>query len=632
MTIAKYKGRMFTLGACIFSIMFALFLMGLSACQGEGTDKGSQSAEGDEAAENYSGPLPFLGIDRPLSQMHDNGDGTVTDEDGVRYATYELAVYFGMIFSEETVMQVLEGEGAVTTDADRRKLLDASNVEFNVPEGMTPEEAMRSALEEAGFEVTYVYWHKHLDTGEADVNVPDGITPEEAAEVLLGIDGVNLVEPTLRPEHGMRMFEDSEAAWLTAGSVDLGRQGDPETDFIPPIDLGEYHLNWHRFNEAFNYAQCSGNVTVAVLDTGAPPDTLSDIASNIDYDRMYDATGGDGYDTFGHGTAVSSVISAVAGDDSGLTGCSYNAQILPIRIAQGGEFEKNSQGKYIMQPLWDAFDYLLDLDDAPEVVNMSFGASSEEMEGGAGSTELIKSYMSHLFNKGCVLVAASGNDGGFDPRELLWPGMTNKINYPASSAFVISVGALGAPLFAQPPAFGSRWTGIQKASFSNTASSVDLTAFGEDIHAWSRSIIGIWGVASETGTSFAAPQVSSAAALVKALHESWNHNKVKTALVSTADKLPSMGSYNYTSAYGYGALNALGAVLWTPPSGGSTGGQTWAQFIHDNPDSGYEIDESGYVRVDPSTYVCYPDGTAVYMTDIKQDIEYLLLGAGTVPM
>ena len=355
-------------------------------------------------------------------------------------------------------------------------------------------------------------------------------------------------------------FMNDIAYLMEGGSEGRGDEGSRAVGY----DFGEYYLDASGFTEAFEPVKCDNAVTVAVLDSGAPDVSIDDLAPNVDYARSYNALPGHqgeraGTDETGHGTTVAGVISAVAGNDAGCTGASWNATVLPIQITNGEAIDK--------QAVFNSFDYILGLDDRPDVVNMSFGGPDADVE----RVKKYQGYIDRLTAVDIVCVASSGNDNNG------WEfGKDNEVNYPAALDGVISVGALGVPLGYMA---GGDYDPVI-ADFSNTNSDVDICAHGTAIKVLRKNPLSVGGllpyrVVEEMGTSFAAPQVAAAAALVTKAHPGYSADDIEKAIVETATKASVMQGANHTDEYGYGVLNAEAAVMWsnlnTPvrPGGGN---------------------------------------------------------------
>ncbi len=172
-------------------------------------------------------------------------------------------------------------------------------------------------------------------------------------------------------------------------------------------------------------------------------------------------------DDFGHGCAVAGIIAA-AHDSVGIAGALPNARILPLRVldAAGVGFYSDAAAAIVAAA-----------DLGAGVINLSIG--------GAYPSAILQQAIDYAVGRGVTVVAAAGNTGG-------------AILYPAAYPNVISVGAL-------------RPDGAI-AGFSSGGASVAALAPGVDILTTSRD--GAWR--ARTGTSFAAPFVSAAAALARA--------------------------------------------------------------------------------------------------------------------
>ena len=108
---------------------------------------------------------------------------------------------------------------------------------------------------------------------------------------------------------------------------------------------------------------------------------------------------------------------------------------------------------------------------------MSLGAPSH-----CGCSQTIARAINYAFERGSLLIAASGNDSD-----------KQRISYPASSPRVMSVGASD--------------HNDQEAPFSNRNSYLDIVAPGKDIY----SLKSGGGYVTESGASTSTPFVSGAA-------------------------------------------------------------------------------------------------------------------------
>lgn len=138
-------------------------------------------------------------------------------------------------------------------------------------------------------------------------------------------------------------------------------------------------------------------------------------------------------------------------------------------------------------------------------------------------------------------MASAGNDNG------------GPVRYPANLAEVIAVGAT---------------TGADGiADFSNVGPELELTAPGVYLYSTTVPYSDACGLGAAygqcSGTSFAAPMVAAAAAMVMAEHPFWTPEQIRSRLRSSALDLGAPGRDNM---YGHGRLDAAGAVGYTPPS------------------------------------------------------------------
>ncbi|BAL81424.1 S8 family peptidase [Caldisericum exile] len=297
---------------------------------------------------------------------------------------------------------------------------------------------------------------------------------------------------------------------------------------------------------AWNITRGAG-VKVAIIDTGVAYENYTDPVTGTQYAlapdlantkfdtaNAYDFVNNDTHanDDNGHGTHVCGTIAQSTNNSIGCAGIAYEATILPIKVLDSsgsGTYDAIANGI-----IWAA-------DHGARVINMSLGGSQ-------GSTTLYNA-IKYAYNKGVVIVCAAGNDG----RPL--------VSYPAAYTECIAVGA-------------TRFDG-RRAKYSNYGSALDIVAPGGDTSVDQNKDGYGDGILQQTfsgsptnfgyyffqGTSMATPHVAAVAALVLSLHPEFTNVQVRTALQSTAKDLGTKGWDKY---YGYGLVNAYGAINWKP--------------------------------------------------------------------
>ena len=253
----------------------------------------------------------------------------------------------------------------------------------------------------------------------------------------------------------------------------------------------------------------SGSVVVAVLDTGVQASHPS-LSGHLltGYNAINpsatpeDVADGVQNQALGHGTMVSGVISQLAPD----------AKILPVRVL-------NADGSGTI------FDVVRGLRWAvahgASIVNLSFGTTT--------ASRTLQRAIHEARDAGAVIVASAGNAG------------KDQKDFPAAFSDAIAVAAVD--------------SADKKASFSNFGSHVTLCAPGTDIR--STYINGTF--ATWSGTSFAAPFVSGAAALIRAAQPTLEADKVTDALKKSARSVDSLNP-TYSGKLGKGVLNIPGAL------------------------------------------------------------------------
>ena len=336
--------------------------------------------------------------------------------------------------------------------------------------------------------------------------------------------------------------------------------------------------------EAWSVSTGSPSVTVAVIDTGVDV-THPDLAQNIWINEGENCPGcrtngidddGDGYvddwrgwdfvnhdnnptDDNGHGTHVAGTIAAAGNNGVGVTGVTWNSTIMPLKFLDSsgsGSTEDaisailyaRAKGVPIMNNSWGGGDFSQALEDAIEQTDAS----------------------------GELFVAAAGNDFTNTDSEPFWPSSYDTPN-------IISVGA------------SDQFD--RKAWFSNYGvRTVDLSAPGTNVYStWK-----VGGYRFADGTSMAAPHVSGAAALVKAVFPNASGVGLKALLLRTVDPIAALNGASRTA----GRLNVDHAVRCTGP-------QAWIE----SPGNGVELNAGDPLEVRVVGVQCgSPDGVSVTAT------------------
>ncbi|MBV8597381.1 MAG: S8 family serine peptidase, partial [Actinobacteria bacterium] len=214
-------------------------------------------------------------------------------------------------------------------------------------------------------------------------------------------------------------------------------------------------------------------------------------------------------DRNGHGTFVASLAAAYGG----------HARLLVIKAgSSSGAFTDASESA--------ATHYAVT--HGARILNLSIG--------GATTSATERSAIRFAVDHGLLVVAAAGNDHGAG----------NPVEYPA--ALLQPVGSFGAPGRGLVVAASD---GNARASFSGTGSWISLAAPGVNVYGALPE--GTYGTGS--GTSFAAAEVSGAAALVWAANPRLTAREVAAILEETAS-----GEGVWTPQLGYGVVDVDAAV------------------------------------------------------------------------
>jgi Subtilase family len=262
-------------------------------------------------------------------------------------------------------------------------------------------------------------------------------------------------------------------------------------------------------------------VRVAVVDSGIDG-RHPDLAGRVVAAKSF-VGGSPWYDRQGHGTFVAGVIAATADNGEGIAGMAPNAQLVVAKVV-------NAEGLVPLQAEVAAIRWAAD--EGARVINLSLGGVRDPRSARNDTySPLEEAAVEYAVAKGAVVVAAVGN--GPQSPVTPWP----YAHYPAALPHVLGVAALAQD--GSVPDFSNR-----------DAVYVDIAAPGQGIVSTlprkltaertscaeqGYSLCGPFEFRTAEGTSFAAPQVSAAAALVLGRRPDLRPEQVSALLERAAD-------------------------------------------------------------------------------------------------
>jgi subtilisin family serine protease len=310
------------------------------------------------------------------------------------------------------------------------------------------------------------------------------------------------------------------------------------------------------FDWAFDAVRAQGGLAAA--GGGAPASPVAVVDSGVDRGHPdlagrvlegRDVLGtGSVADGVGHGTFVAGLVSAIDGNGAGSHGVAGATPIVPVRVADGASVTSADLAAGIVAAV----------DLGARVVNVSIG--------GPGLSEVERSALDYARARDVVVVASAGNSALNG----------NPVEYPAAAvggeaggwSAGLSVGAVGpsglpAPFsthnrhvsIAAPGAGAGPCTeGVYSAIPTTTAT---LWSGGACDRVFAAPVHGPGRYAYGEGTSFSAPMVAGAAALVRQVRPGLRADQVGHVLRRSAVQTLGAGWNEHTGA---GILDITGAV------------------------------------------------------------------------
>ncbi|WP_296622010.1 S8 family serine peptidase [Marivirga sp.] len=330
----------------------------------------------------------------------------------------------------------------------------------------------------------------------------------------------------------LNSFDNIEYAEQYPNVKPLYVPNDPEAQF----GMAQFHLGQINVYDAWNVTQGDEEIVIGIIDTGADLDH-EDLVSNL-YLNVNEPINGvdndnDGYidnyygwdfadndnspeaDGSKHGTGVTGIAAASTDNSTGIAGIGFNTKFMPIKIfTTEDNFSRNS---------YDAIIYAAN--QGCDVVNLSWGSTGRYSQ----FAQDIINYA--VLERDVVIVAAAGNtDAELD-------------FFPASYDNVLSIGFVNAD--------DSRNSNATYSDF------IDLVAPGVSVYTTENN--DTYG--NDTGSSYAAPMVAGAAALIRSVFPEWNASQVMEQLRVSSDDISHIGNNSdFQYKFGKGRLNVFKAL------------------------------------------------------------------------
>lgn len=275
----------------------------------------------------------------------------------------------------------------------------------------------------------------------------------------------------------------------------------------------------------------AGDRVIAIIDTGVDSDH-PELANRMFKDSSGKVIGynslennGNFKDDNGHGTHVAGIASGFTNNGLGIAGMAFaTSRIMPVKVLGrdgGGSDYSVAQGI-----VWAA-------DHGAHILNMSLGSSTY--------SQTIQMAINYAWTKGCIVVAAAGNDG------------TEKVNYPAGCNLALGI--------------ASTEQDGTTSSFSNSGRHVDCAAPGSDYLATMPTypvfLTEQYGFYTNydalSGTSMATPVVSGLLGLLWATYPEATNDQLRRLITQTTTKLSGTQT-GWSPIDGYGEVRASRAV------------------------------------------------------------------------
>ena len=418
-------------------------------------------------------------------------------------------------------LEALRGEDAVL---DAQPVFRIGSVQVvatgRVVLGVDPEQPVDALLERFGLTAV------SRDEERVIADIPAGHDVFDVVAAIEEAPGVRYAEPE-----------------FVAVGQHLPSRADAGSPLIPaPLAATQYAMQITRAEQAWAIQPGDPAVRIAIIDEGVDiqhPDLKAQVVGS------FDAVDNDSYQQpnpwDGHGTACAGLAAANGAQPGGVRGSGRGCSILAIRIAYAD---------HVNGPWQTTQDWVARAIDWASANGASVLSNSWQFPpSNPIRVALENARVKGRGGRGCVIVAAAGNDYG------------TAVTFPARLSTVLAVGASNE--YDEAKTLDS----ADHETFwgSSYGPEVDVAAPG--VHNLTTDIVGSGGYAAGSyhatfnGTSAATPIVAGACGLILSKRPDLTEAQVRAIITGTADKV---GQFAYVGGrndhMGAGRLNVLAAV------------------------------------------------------------------------
>ena len=351
----------------------------------------------------------------------------------------------------------------------------------------------------------------NIESVTPDFQLETNLTSNDLGDQLWGLNNTGQTAQKQSYNTDTERYSSHYEAGTPGADINAVNGWDIKTDssdvVVAVIDTGiDYNHDDLRNNMWVNTAEIAGN--------GIDDDNNGYIDDVYGYNFVSDTS--DPMDYFGHGTHCAGTIAAEGNNGIGITGVSWNARLMAIKVL-------NDEGKGYVSDIAEGIIYATNM--GAKVSNNSYGAFMEnkELYGIAVYSPVIDAFKA-ANEAGMVAVTSAGNSrANLDDTANTYGELTAAYPSGINLSNIISVAATDAD--------------DQLAPFSNYGfADVDMGAPGVGI----LSTIPGNEYGLKSGTSMAAPHVSGAAALLIAQNPDLKPYEVRAILMKSGDSIAAL--------------------------------------------------------------------------------------------